>query len=55
MIPPILPFMIIHQNQIRNFEMQQKNIRENKKREEKQKHVNNDDETFTNESKFFKL
>ena len=24
--------MIIHQNQIRNFEMQQKNIRENKKK-----------------------
>lgn len=34
MIPPILPFIIIHQNQRRNFEMQQRIIQENKKREE---------------------
>ena len=32
MIPPILPFMIIHQNQRRNFEMQQRIIQENKKK-----------------------
>lgn len=37
MIPPILPFMIIHQNQMRNFEMQQRIIRENKKITEENK------------------
>ena len=35
MIPPILPFIIINQNQRRNFEMQQRILQENKKREEK--------------------
>ena len=35
MIPPILLFKIIRQNQRRNFEMQQRIIQENKKREEK--------------------
>ena len=42
MIPPILPFLIIHRNNQMAFENQQKIIKQQKENEEKERNKNNE-------------
>ena len=42
MIPPILPFLIMHRNNQMAFENQQKIIKQQKENEEKERNKNNE-------------